>query len=135
VSGDACGDQADHYLGLAGAHVVATAALLELRDNLADVMDAKAMMCVHGDAEVGKTLSVNAALRALGTPEQVCRVQFRARPTPRYIRHLLFDVLQLPGAPHAPPWASQPNRRCPRWGWPRPLIWTWRPATSCPETS
>lgn len=33
------------------------------------------------DAEVGKTLSVNAMLRELA-PDTVCRVQFRARPTP-----------------------------------------------------
>lgn len=88
----------DHYLGLAGAHVVATEALLALRDNLADVLEARAMMCVHGDAGLGKTLSVNAALRALG-PAGVCRVQFRARPTPRDIRHVLFDALGCSGTP------------------------------------
>ncbi|WP_432830561.1 hypothetical protein [Dactylosporangium sp. CA-092794] len=66
----------DHYPGLAGAHVVAAEALLQLRDNLADVLHARAMMCVHGDAGLGKTLSVNAALRSLA-PADVCRVQFR----------------------------------------------------------
>jgi hypothetical protein len=84
----------DHYLGLAGANVVATEALLVLRDNLADVVAAKAMMCVHGDAGLGKTLSVNASLRALA-PADVCRVLFRARPTPRDIRHVLFDALAI----------------------------------------
>jgi hypothetical protein len=92
---DACDD---HYLGLAGANVVATESLLALRDNLADVVDAKAMMCVHGDAGLGKTLSVNASLRALA-PADVCRVQFRARPTPRDIRHVLFDALGVSGTP------------------------------------
>ena len=53
--------------------MVATEALLVLRDNLADVVAAKAMMCVHGDAGLGKTLSVNASLRALA-PADVCRV-------------------------------------------------------------
>ena len=86
----------DHYLGLAGANVVATDALLALRDNLADVVAAKAMMCVHGDAGLGKTLSVNASLRALA-PADVCRVQFRARPTQRDIRHVLFDNHACPG--------------------------------------
>src|ERR1035437_7340888 len=76
---DACDD---HYLGLAGANVVATESLLALRDNLADVVQAKAMMCVHGDAGLGKTLSVAASLVALA-PAGVCRVQFRARPTRR----------------------------------------------------
>jgi hypothetical protein len=32
----------DHYLGLDGANVVATEALLALRDNLADVLEARA---------------------------------------------------------------------------------------------
>ena len=95
-------EQADHYLGLAGAHVVATDALMMVRDNLADVVAAKAMMCVHGDAGLGKTLSVNASLRALA-PADVCRVQFRARPTPRDIRHVLFDALGLSGSPPARP--------------------------------
>ncbi|HWG63399.1 MAG TPA: hypothetical protein VG253_17020 [Streptosporangiaceae bacterium] len=52
---------------------MATEALLVLRDNLADVAAAKAMMCVHGDAGLGKTLSVNASLRALA-PADACRV-------------------------------------------------------------
>lgn len=75
-------DWADHYLGLFGAHIVATDALLMVRDNLADVVTAKAMMCVHGAAGLGKTLSVNASLHELAA-DAVCRVQFRARPTPR----------------------------------------------------
>jgi hypothetical protein len=92
----------DHYLALDGANIVATEALLSTRDALADVVAAKAMMCVHGDAGLGKTLSVNASLRTLAA-EDVCRVQFRARPTPRDIRHVLFDVLGIggvtPGSP------------------------------------
>jgi hypothetical protein len=92
----------DHYLGLAGANIVATEALLTTRDNLADVVAAKAMMCVHGDAGLGKTLSVNASLRTLA-PEDVYRVQFRARPTPRDIRHVLFDALGTGGRPPGTP--------------------------------
>jgi len=92
----------DHYLGLAGANVVATEALLMLQDNLADVVAARAMMCVHGDAGLGKTLSVNASLRALA-PADTCRVQFRARPTPRDIRHVLFDALGISGTPPTRP--------------------------------
>ena len=95
-------EQDDHYLGLAGANVVATEALLMLQDNLADVVAARAMMCVHGDAGLGKTLSVNASLRALA-PADACRVQFRARPTPRDIRHVLFDALGIGGTPPTRP--------------------------------
>ena len=92
----------DHYLDLPGANVVATEALLVLQDNLSDVVAAKAMMCVHGDAGLGKTLSVNASLRALA-PDEVCRVQFRARPTPRDIRHVLFQALGIGGTPPTRP--------------------------------
>lgn len=95
-------DRADHYLGLPGAHIVATDSLLRVRDNLDDVVAAKAMMCVHGEAGLGKTLSVNASLRELA-PEAVCRVQFRARPTPRDIRHELYRALGIGGAPPAKP--------------------------------
>jgi hypothetical protein len=86
----------DHYLGLPGANIVATDALLSTRDNLADVVAARAMMCVHGDAGLGKTLSVNASLRTMAA-QDVYRVQFRARPTPRDIRHVLFDALGISG--------------------------------------
>ena len=95
-------EQDDHYLGLARANVVATEALLMLQDNLADVVAARAMMCVHGDAGLGKTLSVNASLRALA-PAGTCRVQFRARPAPRDIRHVLFDALGISGTPPTRP--------------------------------
>lgn len=40
---------------------------------------------------------MNAALRALA-PAAVCRVQFRARPTPRDIRHVLFEALGIGGS-------------------------------------
>lgn len=96
------GAASDHFLGLVGAHIVATDALLLMKDNLSDVIEAKAMMCVHGDAGVSKTLSVNATLRELA-PDTVCRVQFRARPTPRDIRHTLFDALAIGGAPPRKP--------------------------------
>lgn len=90
--------RSDHYLGLAGAQIVATDALVAMHDNLAEVIDAKAMMCVHGAAGLGKTLSVQASLRELA-PQSTYRVQFRARPTPRDVRHVLFDALGLGGHP------------------------------------
>ncbi|GAA2475578.1 hypothetical protein [Winogradskya humida] len=39
----------DHYLRLGGANIVATEALLTTRDNLADVVEAWAMMCVRDE--------------------------------------------------------------------------------------
>ncbi|MFD9550592.1 hypothetical protein ACFWBG_24630 [Nocardia salmonicida] len=60
-----------------------------MRDNLADVIEAKAMMCVYGDAGPGKTLSVNTSLR-----EQpagwASPVRFRAPSHPaRYPAHVI----------------------------------------------
>ncbi|GAA3604147.1 hypothetical protein GCM10022419_105920 [Nonomuraea rosea] len=89
-------EASDHYLNLPDAQVVATDALLTTRSNLSEVIDAKAMMCVHGDAGLGKTFSVNASLRHLA-PDQSHRIQFRERPTPRYIRHKLFETLKISG--------------------------------------
>lgn len=89
-------DRADHYLNLPDAQVVATKALLMTRDNLREVIEAKAMMCVYGDAGLGKTFAVNASLRDLA-PGQFHRIQFRERPTPRYIRHKLFETLKIGG--------------------------------------
>lgn len=95
-------ERADHFLGLPGANIVATEALLLTQDNLSEVIEAKAMMCVHGDAGLGKTLSVNAPLRQLA-PGTVCRVQFRSRPTARDILHVLFDALVIGGSPPGTP--------------------------------
>ncbi|WP_232534943.1 ATP-binding protein [Nocardia terpenica] len=77
---------------------MATDSLLLTKDNLADVIEATAIMYAHGDVGAGKTLSVNASLRELA-PDTVCQVQFRARPTPRDIRHNLFEALTLGGTP------------------------------------
>ncbi len=86
----AADERDDHYLGLEGVNIVATDALLATRDNLADVIAAKAMMCVHGAAGLGKTLSVHASLRALA-PEDVLRVQF---PLAERFRVLVCDEAQ-----------------------------------------
>ncbi|MFE2288691.1 AAA family ATPase [Streptomyces sp. NPDC059443] len=80
--------ETDHYTRLADAAVVTTRALLAARENITDRIDARAMMCLHGPADVGKTLAVN-----------VCRIAFRARPTARAVRHELFVALGLPGEP------------------------------------
>ena len=43
-------------------------------------------------------MSVNLSLREMAS-EAVVRVQFRSRPTPRDVRHALFQTLALPGEP------------------------------------
>ncbi|MEV0584482.1 ATP-binding protein [Nonomuraea sp. NPDC050310] len=92
----------DHYLRLPEANVVATDALQETLYNIGEVIDAHAMMCIHGDAGLGKTLSVNQTLRDLA-PESTFRIQLRERPTPRYLRHSLFSALGISGRMPARP--------------------------------
>ncbi|WP_435179167.1 AAA family ATPase [Actinacidiphila sp. bgisy145] len=92
----------DFYLGLASARIVATEALLEAGENIADTIDARAMSCIYGDAGLGKTFSVRAALKEVA-PDLVLLLQFRSRPTPRDIRMELFDALHLEGKPPACP--------------------------------
>ncbi|MDQ0938831.1 ATP-binding protein [Streptomyces sp. V1I1] len=92
----------DHFLGLEQAQLVGTDTLLTTRDNIEAVIEAKAMMCVYGPAESGKTMSVNSALRHLA-PDITHRLELRAGPTPRDIRHGLFQALGLPGVPPARP--------------------------------
>lgn len=84
----------EQYLNLKGASIVGTEALEETQDTLADVLEARAMMCVHGDAGLGKTLSVVSSLRALA-PENSFRVQFRTRPTNLDIRSELHSLLGI----------------------------------------
>ncbi|MFB6784601.1 AAA family ATPase [Streptomyces sp. NPDC056352] len=89
------------YVDLPGACIVSTKALLTARENIKDTVEARAMMCIHGEAGFGKTLAVNTCLRELesGQGEEVCRVTFRARPTARAVRYELFDALGLHGEP------------------------------------
>ncbi|WP_245984914.1 ATP-binding protein [Streptomyces tateyamensis] len=95
-------ERADHYLHLQGACTVATEALRTARENIAATLEARAMMCISGAAGNGKSLSVNASLRLLA-PHDSYRIAFRARPTPRDIRHELFRALGLPGEPPGRP--------------------------------
>ncbi|MFE7516019.1 AAA family ATPase [Streptomyces sp. NPDC057540] len=93
--------ETDHYTQLLDATVVTTRALLTARENITDTIDARAMMCLHGPAGVGKTLAANVCLRDLERTrsEEVCRITFRARPTARSVRHELFNTLGLSGEP------------------------------------
>lgn len=82
---------------------MSTAALVRARQNLADAIEARAMMCVYGDAGFGKTLAVNTCLRELEPGEEVRRITSRARPPARAVRHEIFAALGLKGdAPGAP---------------------------------
>jgi hypothetical protein len=56
------------------------------------------MICIYGQAGNGKSFAVNASLRELA-PTLIRRIQFRARPSTRDLRHELFHVLGLPGRP------------------------------------
>ena len=89
----------DQYVALPEARLVTTRALLTARENLADTIQARAMMCLHGGAGFGKTVAVTSCLRALEPDEDIHRITFHARPTTRAVRHELFTSLGLPGQP------------------------------------
>ncbi|MFJ2191720.1 AAA family ATPase [Kitasatospora sp. NPDC087861] len=95
----------DQYVTLPQARLVATRALLTVRENLADTIAARAMMCIHGGAGFGKTVAVTSCLRELEPGEEIHRITFHARPTTRAVRHELFTSLGLPGQP--PRYASE----------------------------
>ncbi|MFE3907791.1 AAA family ATPase [Streptomyces sp. NPDC059153] len=83
---------------LPGAQIVSTRALLTARENIRAAIEAKAMICIYGQAGNGKSFAVNASLRELA-PALTRRIQFRARPSTRDLRHELFHALGLPGRP------------------------------------
>ncbi|WP_435972219.1 AAA family ATPase [Streptomyces sp. Qhu_M48] len=89
----------DQYVHLPEARLVTTRALLTARENIADTIEARAMMCVHGGAGFGKTVAVTSCLRELEPEEDIRRITFHARPTTRAVRHELFTALELPGQP------------------------------------
>lgn len=87
------------YVDLPDASLVTTRALLTVRENIADTVTARAMMCIHGGAGFGKTLAVNICLRGLEPGEDVRKITFRARPTARAVCYELFTALDLAGQP------------------------------------
>ncbi|GAA1410763.1 hypothetical protein GCM10009639_61930 [Kitasatospora putterlickiae] len=91
-------EREDHYMRLRGAQVVGTRALLAVRENIRAAIEARAMICIYGRAGHGKSFAVNASLRDLA-PQITHRIQFRARPSTRDLRHELFYALGLPGRP------------------------------------
>jgi DNA transposition AAA+ family ATPase len=91
-----------HFLDVEGASVIATEQLLDTRDLLADLVEARAMGAVYGPAGVGKTFAVNQALGELPRADWV-RTDFRSRPTTRYVRWELFSALGLGSRPPVSP--------------------------------
>ncbi|MGW2426302.1 hypothetical protein ACWC0C_45165 [Streptomyces sp. NPDC001709] len=83
--------QTDHYAQLPDAAVVTTRSLLTARENNADTIEARAMMCLHGPAGVGKTLAVNVCLHELECTrsEEVCRITSEPAPRPRSAQRAL----------------------------------------------
>ncbi|MFD7015189.1 AAA family ATPase [Streptomyces sp. NPDC059161] len=93
-------EREDHFMRLPGAQVVSTRALLMVRENIRAAIEARAMICIYGQAGRGKSLAVNTSLRELA-PKLTRRIQFRARPSTRDLRHELFHALGLQGRPPA----------------------------------
>ncbi|GAA4103122.1 ATP-binding protein [Nonomuraea soli] len=84
------------FLGLQGANLVATDAVLVTKENLDITISQRGMMCLHGESGVGKTLAVKAGLRHRLSIETL-HIEFRSHPTPRDIRGNLFRALGFSG--------------------------------------
>lgn len=89
----------DQYVVLPQAPLVATRALLTVRQNITDTTDARAMTCVHGGADYGKTVAVTSRQLKLEPDEDIRRITFHTRLTTRPVRHELSTALELPGQP------------------------------------
>jgi hypothetical protein len=86
-----------HYQGLAGAATVATDALLDARDLIAEVSQAQAIGAIYGPAGTGKSFAVAETLTGRAEVDWL-RTDFRCRPTLRYVRLELGRLLGLPQA-------------------------------------
>jgi hypothetical protein len=86
----------DHYLGLAGARLMPTAASRLTQRHLRMAIRAKAMICIHGDVGLGKTLAVNTNLRDVA-PQNTVWLECRKGATLATLCDALFRVLDLPG--------------------------------------
>ncbi|MDQ0904378.1 hypothetical protein QFZ22_000363 [Streptomyces canus] len=87
-----------HYLGLSGAHLVPTTASLLTQRHLAVAVEARAMLCIHGDVGLGKTLAVNITLWDLA-PHTTLWLECRKGAPLTTLCTALFRVLGLPGEP------------------------------------
>ena len=83
---------ARHFLGLAGAATVPTEAFLLTHRAVADLAAHAAMGVVHGEAGLGKTFAVDAAL-ARHPDLPACTVSFPSRPTMRTVAVGLLQAL------------------------------------------
>jgi len=90
----------DHYLGLTGARLMPTTASRLTQQHLKSAIKAKAMLCIHGDVGLGKTLAVNTNLRDLA-PDKTLWLECRKGATLTVLCSALFRALDLPGEPPA----------------------------------
>jgi hypothetical protein len=98
VTHDSPADRGRHYLNLPGARLVATEPVLETKQNLGITIDNGALMCLYGEAGVGKTLTVEHVMGERLSVETL-HIQFRAHPYPRDIRGNLYTALGFSGSP------------------------------------
>jgi hypothetical protein len=82
---------AEHYLGLAGARVVQTPALLLSRRAIRDMISARALGVLHGPAGSGKTFAARLVLDELKLAQ--ASVQFPSRPTMLHVARRLYREL------------------------------------------
>ena len=85
-----------HFLGLEGAAILPTSHFLLTRRAVEDVVDRAAMGVIHGDAGLGKTFAVQAALAAHDN-WAIATMSFPNQPTMRQVAAtLLLDTAGVP---------------------------------------
>jgi MoxR-like ATPase len=95
----------DHHLRLPGARSVVTGEALITKETLAQVIKLQGILCLYGEAGVGKTFLTRGVLRELA-PVSTFWVRFRAHPYPRDIREALLSRWAWPGRCRAVPASS-----------------------------
>lgn len=86
----------DHFLNLAGAHLVPTLASRTTARDLRNAIAARAMVCIHGGVGLGKTLAVRTNLRDLA-PRTTVPLTFRKGAGVTTLCEVLYRALDLPG--------------------------------------
>ncbi|MFJ8954303.1 AAA family ATPase [Streptomyces sp. NPDC102381] len=92
----------DHYLGLAGARPMPTAATLTTQRLLDTATKHHAMVCIHGDVGLGKTFAVRVNLRDHDS-EGVLWLEFRRGAGVPALCDALFRALRVDGDPPTRP--------------------------------
>ena len=131
-----------HFLDIDGAATLPTEQLSLVDQAVADLVATRAMGAVHGQAGLGKTFAVEAALARRTSQVSPCWVSFPSRPTMRLVAATLLGELSAEPAAGRAATGSRYPQSC--WSsWPTTAggtagnTWWWsmRPSSSTASAS